>query len=166
MDCCPASLSPLCFLQSSTAHNNNDSKITDLLHGELFSMWIMASPGIDKFPMCSRKTGPIALAFSTARFMLFHVNSVQTLIFTLCTSDSSSGSESLHYCIFLAWLVQSRISNGNHSFSMQVSVGHRCATTIISRQLPLLLVPPIFIVCFTLFLTSQFHCFHPISIAL
>ena len=87
--------------------------------------------------MCSRKTISVTVAFSTARFMLCLVpfRHLHSLSLSSPPISVELHQEVNHYSTELSlhdWL---QSSNRNHSFSMQVRVGLRCAASVISEKL-------------------------------
>ena len=167
-------LSPLCFLYSSnqetkllTTHSNNDRM--DVKSQTCW--WTVSKCGSWLLQVLVGVIYAVAFQKNRISYTLVYLTppdynvlscSVQTLIFTLFTQ--SSISVELHYCNSSAFSLHGwcnhELSNVNHSFSMQVRVGHRCAATTISEKLDgysCFQYDQFLMFCFTPFLKSPLY---------
>ena len=127
----------------SKNHKRAGELFSDVDHSFSRYWWVLCSSLSEKQDQ---------LLFSTTRFMsslvlfrhlhMFSLSSLPVSVELHQEANHYSTAFSLH-----GWCIH-ELSNRNHSFSMQVRVGHRCAATTISEKLDsllLLLVP----FCFT-----------------
>ena len=111
-------------------------KVTNVLVNSL-QMWIMATLGIGRVCMYSSLSEKQdQLLFSTTRFMPSLVLFRHLHSFSLSSLPISVElhQEVHHYstAVSLHGWCNHELSNRNHSFSMQVRVGQRCAATTVS----------------------------------